>query len=260
VVKNGWQDGLQCYKCKACFKRFNRLTNTPLARLRHRDKWRQAVESIERKETLSQMQENLHVCRDTAHRWRHRLLKVLSLKGNPSLSGIVEADETYIRTSNKGQKQALGRKARKRGGKSSQKGLALEEYSCVWIARDRNRQIAHHVSMHRDAAILKGFLKPLLQPGSILCSDGKKGYAKFCRNNDGIQHVVLNQSKSERVKEGTYHIQNANNYHSRLKGWLVSFNGVSSKYLPSYLEWFRYLSGLSENLFTKNPNRFFQYT
>ncbi len=258
VVKNGWQDGLQCFKCKACRKRFNRLTNTPLARLRHREKWRNAVECVERKDTLSQMQERLGVCRDTAHRWRHRLLKSLSRPGNPKLSGVVESDETFVRCSSKGQKKALGRKSRKRGGKSTKKGLPLEEYSCVWIARDRNKQTAHHVSMHRDVGIIRQFLKPLIVPGSVLCTDGKKGYARFSVKTEGIQHVVLKQSFGERVKEQVYHIQNVNNYHYRFKAWLESFKGISFRYLSNYLEWFRYTSQLSENLIEPDPDRFFK--
>ncbi len=39
----------------------------------------------------------------------------------------------------------------------------------------------------------------------------------------------------ERVK-GLYHIQNVNNYHSRLKGWIDRFNGVASKYFDHYIE------------------------
>ena len=41
-------------------------------------------------------------------------------------------------------------------------------------------------------------------------------------------------------KLGPYHIQNVNALHSRLKAWLASFRGVSTKYLPLYLAWFRY--------------------
>lgn len=260
VIRYGCQDGLQTFKCKACGRRFNRLSKTPLSRLRHRDKWRKAVEAIEQKSTLSQMQANLEICRDTAHRWRHRFLKTLEHSGNPKLSGIVEADETFIRVSHKGKRKGMERERRKRGGQSKTKGLSLEEYHCVWIARDRTKNTAHAVSMHRDTFILKRFLEPLIAKGSVLCTDGKKGYAKFTRKKEEIQHVVLNQSKGERVKDSIYHIQNVNNYHSRLKAWLASFNGVSTKHLTSYLDWFRYSSGLKENLFKYDPDRFFKFS
>jgi transposase-like protein len=257
VVRNGHQDGLQMFKCKSCGKRFNRLSKTPLSRLRFKAKWQTAVESIREKDSLSQMQERLGISRDTAHRWRQRLLGVLGLGGNPQLSGVVEADETFIRNSFKGQRVGLFRTARKRGGDGKQRGLPLEEYSCVWVARDRNKATAHHISMHRDESILKRFLGQLIQQGSVLCSDGRRGYAKFTRQMDGIQHVALNLSKGERVKDTVYHVQNVNNYHQRLKAWLEPFKGVSSKYLLNYLHWFRFASGLSEKLFPYNPDTFF---
>lgn len=41
--------------------------------------------------------------------------------------------------------------------------------------------------------------------------------------------------------DGTWHVQNVNAYHSRLKGWVYKFHGVSTRYLANYLGWFRAL-------------------
>jgi len=38
-VKRGSANGLRRYRCKACGKSFNALTGTPLARLRHKERW-----------------------------------------------------------------------------------------------------------------------------------------------------------------------------------------------------------------------------
>ena len=46
----------------------------------------------------------------------------------------------------------------------------------------------------------------------------------------GIAHIALNLSAGQRTW-GIYHIQNVNNYGSRLKGWMRRFNGVATKYL-----------------------------
>lgn len=43
-------------------------------------------------------------------------------------------------------------------------------------------------------------------------------------------------SKGEQVWQG-YHIQNVNSYTSHLKGWMVRFRDVATKYLDSYLGW-----------------------
>ena len=38
---------------------------------------------------------------------------------------------------------------------------------------------------------------------------------------------------------GVYHVQNVNAYDSRLKDWIRRFHGVATRYLDSYLGWFR---------------------
>lgn len=43
------------------------------------------------------------------------------------------------------------------------------------------------------------------------------------------------------AQKGIYHLDNINNYHSRLKKWIHRFNGVSTKYLQDSLVWFQLL-------------------
>lgn len=55
----------------------------------------------------------------------------------------------------------------------------------------------------------------------------------------GVTHRPVNVSAGRRVIAGVYHIQNVNAFDSRLKNWIHRFNGVATKYLDSYLGWFR---------------------
>jgi hypothetical protein len=41
------------------------------------------------------------------------------------------------------------------------------------------------------------------------------------------------------VVAGVYHVQNVNTDDSRLKVWIRRFHGVATRYLDSYLGWFR---------------------
>ena len=50
----------------------------------------------------------------------------------------------------------------------------------------------------------------------------------------------MNVSRGQRVK-GPWHVQNVNAYVSRLRAWMQRFKGVATKYLDSYLGWFRML-------------------
>jgi hypothetical protein len=52
--------------------------------------------------------------------------------------GEVEIDETYFLYSQNGQYGIIGRKPRKRGGKSKYRGISQEQV-CVLVARDRKK-------------------------------------------------------------------------------------------------------------------------
>jgi len=56
--------------------------------------------------------------------------------GAIKLRGIVEADETFVLSTRKGERN-LDRKARRRGGKASKRGLSHEQVP-VLVAADRS--------------------------------------------------------------------------------------------------------------------------
>ena len=84
------------YRCAACRKTFNPLTGTPLAGLHHQDRWRDQARALIAGETVAQAAKRCGVAYTTAFRWRHRFLAALNLDKPQRLSGIVEADETFI--------------------------------------------------------------------------------------------------------------------------------------------------------------------
>ncbi|CAH0344765.1 hypothetical protein BCI9360_01031 [Bacillus sp. CECT 9360] len=59
--------------------------------------------------------------------------------------GIVEVDETYFLYSQKGQRGISGRKPRKRGGSSKNRGISQEQV-CVLVARDRTKATVSKVA------------------------------------------------------------------------------------------------------------------
>jgi hypothetical protein len=81
-------------------------------------------------------------------------------------------------------------------------------------------------------------LSTLLPKDIILCSDGSSTLAAAAKTL-GVAHRPVNLSAGIRVAAGVYHVQNVNAYDSRLKGWIHRFHGVSTRYLDSYLGWFR---------------------
>ena len=132
LYRHGLVNGLQRYKCKNCHKTFNALTGTPLARLRNKPKWMNYLAAMTQSLTVRQSASDTGVHRNTSFRWRHRFLEWITQDRTSTLHGITEADETYSLESEKG-KRNLNRKARKRGGSATKRGISNEQI-CVHVA------------------------------------------------------------------------------------------------------------------------------
>ena len=238
VIRHGHANGLQRYRCRDCGKTFNALTGTALSRLHQRGKWLDQATALQDGLPLRQVADDLNIHVSTAHRWRHRFLALPQTLQAHHLSGIAEADETVFLLSFKGKRSGLDRKARKRGGKASKRGMSSEQVP-VLVARDRSGATMDCILPAIDGATLSAVLKPVLAADVVLCTDGSLALAAAAREI-GVEHHAVNLSAGIRV-DGAWHVQNVNAYHSRLKFWIHKFRGVATCYLASYLGWFRAL-------------------
>jgi len=238
IQRWGSTDNLQRFRCYDCNKTFTGLTGTPLARLRHKDKWLDYMASMIAGESIRKAAKACDIHRTTSFRWRHRFLAMPQNQKDDFFQGIVEADETYFLESFKGSRD-LPRAPRKRGGKAKKRGLSLEQIP-VMIVRDRYGATTDSVLQRVSEETVGAVLKPVLAEDALLCTDGATVY-KALAITEGIEHHALITSQGERVKEKVFHIQNVNAYDSRLKGWMMRFRGVATKYLPHYLGWRRLL-------------------
>ena len=232
AVIRGRSDGLRRYFCKTCRKTFNALTGTPLARLRLKEHWTAFAASLGADETVVQASERCGVSSSTAFRWRHRFLRAVT-SGAVRLRGVVEADETFVLASRKGERR-LDRKPRKRGGKAAKRGRS-DEQTPVLVAVDRSGTTVSAVLAAVSAAAIRAVLEPVLDRDALLVTDGCTGYAR-CATELGVSHVGLDQSAGER-RRGELHIQTVNSRHERLKGFLRRHRGVATRYLDNYLRW-----------------------
>jgi transposase-like protein len=238
IQRWGSTDNLQRFRCCACSKTFTGLTGTPLARLRHKDKWLDYMSSMIAGESIRKAARDCSIHRTTSFRWRHRFLAMPENQKDDLFQGIVEADETYFLESFKGSRH-LPRAPRKRGGKAKKRGLSIEQIP-VLVVRDRYGATTDSVLKKVTEETVGAVLKPVIAEDAILCTDGATVYKALAKSEE-IEHHALIASQGERVKEKVFHIQNVNAYDSRLKGWMMRFNGVATKYLPNYLGWRRLL-------------------
>jgi hypothetical protein len=163
-----------------------------------------------------------------------------ALLGQPTrLSGIVEADETFILESFKGRRTALPRAARKRGGKPKKTGLSAEQIP-VLVARDRTGATMEGVLAKLDRVSVAAVLAGVVTAANQICCDGGTAIAAFARVG-GVPYHVLPKPGGPQPGAPDLHINNVNAHHSRLKQWLRHFHGVATKNLAHHPGWHRTL-------------------
>ncbi len=187
--------------------------------------------------------------RNTAFAWRHKILDALqNMADSVVLNGIIEADETFFSVSYKGDHKkssfTLPRPAHKRGRSTKLRGLSHEKV-CVPCAVNRNGlSIAKASNLGRVATKdLHAIYDNKIASGSILVTDLMNSYRRFANKND----LELIQLKGSTSKKGIYNIQHINSYHSKLKKFMGTFNGVSTKYLNNYLIWHNFVNYAPES-------------
>ena len=228
IVGWGRSDGLLRFRCKSCGRTFNALTRTPMAHLRKKEKWLAHAQAMIEGKSLAKTAKLCGVHPTTAFRWRHRFLRAPADDKPRSLSGIVEADETFILESFKGRWSDLPRKARKRGGTARHPG-PYQDNIPVLVARDRKGATFDAVLPQDDNASIAAVLTGVVTPANHLVGDGGKPLAAFASRAGIPFHAVPSPGKP--APEAPHlHINNVNAYHGRLKQWL--FNEFASTASP----------------------------
>jgi len=239
VVGWGRSSGLARYRCKDCARTFNALTKTPMARLRKKEQWLGHAQAMIEATSVAKAARLCDVHYTTAFRWRHRFLGSPALDKPKKLTGIVEADETFILESFKGRRSRLSRPPRKRGGKARHPGQFFESIP-ILVARDRQGATIDAVLPQVDSAAIEAAFDGVVTPANRLVCDGGGAIRAFARKAKIPVHVLLAPGKPN-PEAPDIHINNVNAYHGRLKEWLRRFHGVATKNLPNYLGWRRAL-------------------
>lgn len=242
VQRNGRRkNGSQKFICKDCGKTFSIRKNSIFSGTRKpMSVWHEYMDCMAEGLTLDESAERCGISHKTAFTWRHKILDAMSKNEDGcGLEGIVEADEAFLTVSYKGEAAMFSsgeveREPRRHGGGNHKRGLS-DELVCVPCAIDRRGNAVSKVAKLGKCSTeaLDTVLGGRISAESTLCSDEDSSYRKFSRRN-GLRLVQIKGGKS--VK-GIFHIQHLNAYHTKLKAFVASFKGVSSKYLNNYLVW-----------------------
>ncbi|MBR2766388.1 MAG: IS1595 family transposase [Blautia sp.] len=243
VVKNGIRkDGTQRFLCRDCKKSFLPTSESVTSRTRKTlSVWASYLKCMLDKKTLREASEECGISMSTAFSWRHKILDALhEINGKVLLDGTVEADETFFDVSYKGNHKnfELPREPHKRGHSVRTKGLSSEKVCVPCAVNDAGFSYARPGKTGKVSSdCIKKIFDGVIAPGAVLCTDNEKAYAGFA-SSQGIRLVQTDTDCRVTHRQGkAYGIQRINAWHSRLKGFLHRFRGVSTKYLENYLVW-----------------------
>ena len=265
IVMCGHTDaGNQRYRCNSCRRTFTATSNTPLHGVKKDYRTiKRFIFSMVNGWSLDRTAAYCKIHRNTAHRWRHKILDAVSKKVNTVvLDGIVEADGTYFEESFKGNHQNDGfvmpRKRHSRGAQLSfkqqkdkngniiepedpwhpkkKRGISSDKI-CVACAVSRDGvAISRTVSKGRPTGkSVESVLSGAIAPGTHFCTDRHTSYLKFAKSAN-LDHIRVSGTRGS--LHGIYHIQHVNEYHNQLRKFVnIDLHGVSTKHLHKYLAW-----------------------
>jgi len=249
VYKRGKQHGTQMYQCRACNKWYSETTGTPLWDIKLKHKWQSYLRCMQQGMSIKKTAKELNISIQTSFDWRHKILSALDSYTPQILSGTIECDEMELPINNKGQRN-LKRPARKRGtdfkrNEASAKPTLVQIIASV--ERGGEKLIKAVESKRLSADQIAQVLDSKIEEGATLITDKHPSYRKFTKSHPEIKHRVLYGKQHVSKVDSEIHLQRANQTHSQIKAFLRPFNGVSTKYLQNYLNWYAYSGKLNQN-------------
>ena len=234
---NGKLKQVQRYVCVGCGKNFSETTGKVWYNLKKKDKMNTYMFCLLSGYSIRKSAKETGISIQTSFDWRHKLLSSFSSAWVEGFEGICESDDLFFLQSEKGNRN-LERKPRKRGGKAIKRGISDEQVAVIASCdrsgnKDMKVATMGRISKKDIAKVLDGKLSKV----ETLCSDSHRSYTAFAKSEQ-LEHKKFNASKGQRIKDKVYHVQNVNNMDMRLRKWMEQFNGVATKYLQNYLNWF----------------------
>ena len=242
VYKRGKQNGVQCYNCRACGKWYSETTGTPLYHIHLKSNWQSYLRCMEQGMPIKAIAREIGISIQTSFDWRHKILSSLSQFVPEQLSAEIECDELELPLNNKGDRH-LERPSRKRGSDFT-RNQDNEEVTVVQVVtaaeRKGNKYLKPVETKRLSKEQIAKALDGKIEDGATLITDKHPSYKAFAKDNPAIKHKALLAKEHVDKKDKTIHLQKVNSIHAQLRKFLMPFNGVSSKYLQNYLNWFAY--------------------
>lgn len=240
VYKRGKQNGVQMYQCKDCKKWYSETTGTALYDIKLKNKWQSYLRCMEKGMPIKKIALELGICIQTSFDWRHKILSSLNDLIPEKMTTEIECDELELALNNKGSR-TLDRAPRKRGSDFKRNhGEAVTVVQVLTAVERKGSKYLRAIESKRlSKEEIEKALNGKISEEATLITDKHPSFRAFVKENQ-IKHKTILAKEHIAKEDKTIHLQNVNNVHSQLRTFLRPFNGVSSKYLQNYLNWFAY--------------------
>lgn len=239
IVKNGFKNGNQRYKCKICNKFFSVSSHTITNHLMiSYEQLCTFINCLINYNTVEETAKIVGISKTESYYLRIKILTTINEFKIQKLHEVIQCDEKYIRLSFKGtKKNKMPRKSHRNGFDDRTSGIS-DEQVCVLMAIDSYDNIFAKVVGLGPITTnqLESNFANHIELGSILITDSKAAYIKFAEKNS----LILKQISPDyhTTKDG-YSLGELNQLMSDLDILLLKSKGISTRHLQEYLDLFR---------------------
>lgn len=194
ICKNGPRNNVQTYKCTVCGRGFTLFSETIMEKTRY--PWDVWVKVVEMTINAIPVEDMLQILRQdynensltyrTVFNWKHKIIHALAQMPMPTLSGIIQIDETYFRESQKGarelQSTIKGETRKPRYGRRASKyGVMGNEFANVVCMTDLSGYcVAKVVGLGKlEIDTFIEMFDEYIEAPSYICSDANFTYRQY---------------------------------------------------------------------------------
>ena len=235
IQKWGRFSGRQRFRCRDCRRTFSLFTGTPLRYLKRVERWRAFLWCMEGRLTLRRTGVMVGIDKNTALRWRHRVLDHWRIEPHRRLRGSIAVGAFRLPLNEKGCRR-LGRRPRRHGHAPGRTNPDPERIGLIaaietdagdapgWWIGCTDLRVPSRSAYEDLLGPRLGFVQEMVADGGSLSA-----LARFA----GGAGVAYRREQRGCRRESVARLG------CELRRWLRPLRGVATHRLDNYLEWFR---------------------